>query len=178
MELVGGLFLSLLGGGSTAATVAVPGIAGASTLVPAAAGGLGSLSGIASTIGVLSTIGTGVAGLAAGQAEAAQQQFASRDEYISGKETTAALKNELAKTIADQSVAFAAGGVDLGSVSVQEAKRQATADAEREIGIASNDALARSMARQRAARNARRRGMMNLFGSVLNAGGQIAELAA
>lgn len=174
MELVGSVFLSLVGGGATAATVAVPGIAGAATLVPAATG-LGSLAGLASTVSILSTIGSGVAGLAAANSEAEQQKFAARDEYISGRETSAALKEELAKTIGDQAVAFAAGGVDLGSISVQQAKKEAVKDAEREIGMAQDNALARSLARERAARNAKRRGMMGLFSSIFTAGGQLAE---
>lgn len=165
MELVGGLFAFLGGGGAAGAGAA------------AAGGGLSSLSGLATAFSVVSTIGTGVAGLAAGNAAAKEHEFASRDEFISGRETTAALKLELARTIADQSVAFAAGGVNLGSVSVGQAKKQAIADAERELDVASNEALARSLAHKRAARNARAKGRFGLFSSVLKAGGIMANAA-
>lgn len=163
MELVGTLFAGMIG---SAATVG-PGIAGAATVLAPATSGLSMLSGLATAASVVGSIGSGLAGMAAGKAEAKEHEFASRDEYIAGKETSAALKQELAKTLGDQAVGFAAGGVDLGSVSVQAAKRQAIDDAEKELSIASNDALSRSLARRRAARNARSKGSWSLFRGAL-----------
>jgi hypothetical protein len=164
MELVGGL-LAFLGSGGGAAAGAGAAAAGA------AGGGLASLSGLATTFSVVGALGSGLATLGAANAQAKEHEFASRDEFITGKETSAALKLELARTLADQSVAFAAGGVNLGSVSVGTAKKQAIHDAEKEIDVASNEALARSLAQKRAARQARASGKWGLFTSVLKAGG-------
>lgn len=174
MELIGGLFASLIGGGA-AATAVVPGIAGAATIVPAASAGLTGLQGLSTLFGVVSSIGSGIAAAGAAEAEAKQHEFAAKDEFIAGRETSAALKQELAKTIGNQAVAFAAGGVDLGSVSVGTAKRQAIDDAERELGIASSQALSRSLQRRRAAANARARGRSAIFQSVVGGLGQIAD---
>lgn len=176
MELVGGLFASVFGGGAAAAaTTVVPGIAGAATVVPAASAGLSGLQGFSTLFGVVSSIGSGFAAAGAAEAEAKQHEFASRDEFIAGRETTAALKQELVRTLGNQAVAFAAGGVDLGSVSVGTAKRQAIDDAERELSVASNQALSRSMQRRRAAANARARGRSAIFQSVVDGLGKVAE---
>jgi hypothetical protein len=167
MELIGGLFAMMAGGGAAAS--AGGGIITSLGGAAAAGGGFGlsALSGLATTVSVIGSIGSGLAGMAAGKAEAAEHQFAARDEYIAGRETSAALKAELAKTIADQSTAFAAGGVDLGSVSVGEARKRAVRDAEKELAISSNEALSRSLARRRAARAARSRGTMSLFSGIV-----------
>lgn len=164
MELVGGLLSTLIGGG--AAT-----IAGGSLTVPTITG-LGALQGLGTVFSAVATIGSGVAANSAAQAEAKQHEFAAKDEFIAGRETSAALKAELAQTIGNNAVAFAAGGADLGSVSVDRAKRQATEDAEKELSISSNEALSRSMGRRRAAANARARGRSSLFSSVVGAGSQ------
>lgn len=144
MQMAGALFLKLFGGAAAAA-----GTAGA------ASSGLSLLSGIGTAFAAISQIGAGISRSNELKAQAAQQEFAAKDEYIAGKETSAALKLELAKTIGNQRVAFAAGGVDLGSVSVDVAKRQASSDAEKELAIGSNEALSRNLARRRAARNLR-----------------------
>lgn len=181
MEMAGALFMSMLGSGAAAgaATVAVPGIAGAATLVPAAgglaaggmaAGGLSLLQGLGTVFSTVATIGSGFAARSAGRAEAEQQKFAERDEFIAGKETSASLKAEMARTVSNQAVAFAAGGVNLGSVSVQQAKQQAIEDAEKELSIASSETLSRAMARRRAASNARSRGNAALTSSIFQAG--------
>lgn len=171
-ELIGGLFAGLFGGGAAAATTA-----GAVGGAVGGASGLSALSGLGTVFSAVATIGSGIAANNAAKAEAAQQEFAAKDEFIEGKETSAALRLELARTVANQSVAFAAGGVDLGSVSVEQAARQATADAEKELSIGSNQALSRSMARRRAAANARARGKAALFSSVFNAGAGLASAA-
>lgn len=146
-EMIGGLFMSMLGGGAAAA--------GTAAATATASSGLTLLQGLATTVGIISQIGGGIAQANELKAQAAQQQFESRNEYIAGKETSAALKMELAKTIGNQAVTFAAGGVDLGSVSVQAAKKQAVTDAEKELSIGSSESLSRSLARRRAAANLR-----------------------
>ncbi|MCI5075644.1 hypothetical protein [Oricola sp.] len=166
MELVGALF-----------TKAVAGIGSAASAVGGAAtsGGLFSLQNIATTFGVVAQIGGGVAGLAQGRADAAQSAFDSRQEFVTAKETSAALKAELAKTVSDQAVLFASGGVNLGSVSVKQARQQAVRDAEYELDIASSGALARSLAHRRAARNARARGNAALIQGVVGATQTLAD---
>lgn len=159
MQLIGALFTTLGGG-------AVGGTVGSSALT--------LMQGVGTVFGALTTIGSGIAANAEAKAAAKQEEFESRNEYIDGKETTAALKQELARTVANQAVAFAAGGVDLGSVSVGEAKKQAVKDTESELSIASSEALTRSMQRRRNGRNIRARGQAALFSSIFSAGQQIA----
>lgn len=135
----------------------------------AAASGLSSLQGLATMVSVVGTIGSGLAGMAEANAEAADREFQAKEEFVQAKETSAALKMELARTLSDQAVTFASSGVDLSSVSVASAKRQATQSAERELSISSNEALARNLAQKRAARAARARGQAALFSSVVGA---------
>lgn len=147
MELIGGLALKLIGGaaaGGAAAGAASGGISG-----------LSILQGIAGAVGVVAQIGAASAQASELKAQAKEQEFQARQEYIEGKETSAALKLELARTVANQQVAFAAGGVDLGSVSAATAKSQAIKDAESELSINSSESLSRSLARKRAAANLR-----------------------
>jgi hypothetical protein len=170
MELIGALSAAIFGGGTAAAagTTAAAGATAGSTALTV-------LQGAGTVFSALATIGSGAMANAAGQAEQMQQNFEAKEEYIQGKETSAALKQELAATVSNQAVAFAAGGVDLGSVSVQAAKRQAVDDAEDQLGIASNQALSRSLARRRAGRVAAARGKAAMTGSLFEAGTQIAK---
>jgi hypothetical protein len=154
MEIIGSLFMTMVGGGGAAA-----------------AGGLSALQTAGSIFGAVATIGSGLAANSAAKAQAREHEFQARDEYIEGKETSAALKAELARTIGNQAVAFAGGGVNLGSVSVEQAKTQATRDAENELGNATDGALSRSLAQRRAAANARARGRGALVSSLFQAGG-------
>lgn len=173
MQLIGGLFATLFGsGGAAAATGAA---AGAAT---AGSGALTLLQGAGTVFSALTTIGSGAAAAVQGQSEQMQQDFAAKDEFIQGRETSAALKSELAKTIGNQAVAFAAGGVDLGSVSVGTAKAQATKDAESELSISSNEALIREMQRRRAGRMAAAQGNAAFTGSLFAAGGKLANFGA
>ncbi|TCD15144.1 hypothetical protein [Oricola cellulosilytica] len=175
MELVGGLAAKLIGGigaGVKAATGAAGAAAGAS-----GSGGLFTLKTISTTFGVVSQIGRGIAAQQQQNAEARQQQYEAREEFVDAKETSAALKAELANTIANQKVLFASGGVNLGSVSVEQAQKQAVEDAESELSISSNQSLARSLQRRRAARNARSRGRSALFQGFAGAAGTLANAA-
>lgn len=161
-------FIGLLIGGGAAA--------GATAGAAATGAGLGSLSTLGSVFSAVAAIGSGVAGLAAGNAEAKQHEFASKDEFIAGRETAGALKSELARTIANNAVAFAAGGADLGSVSVDVAKRQATEDAEAQLSLNDSDAATRMMQRRRAARNARSRGAWGMVSAFAGAGQELAGI--
>lgn len=171
MMMLGSLFTTMFGGGGAAAGAA----AGAAT---AGSSALTFLQGAGTVFSALSTIGAGAAASAQGESEALQQKFAAKDEFIQGRETSAALKAELAKTISNQAVAFAGGGVDLGSVSVDVAKKQATKDAESELSINANESLSRSLQRQRAARMASMQGRAAGIGSLFAAGGKIASFGA
>lgn len=172
MEFIGTLVATAFGGGGAAAATAT---ATAATAAGAASTGLTAWQGVSTLFGVLSTFGSGAAALGAAEVEAKQHEFAARDEFIAGKETSAALKQELARTLGNQAVAFAAGGVDLGSVSVNTARAQAVDDAESELSIASSQALSRSMQRRRAAANSRARGRASLFSAGVTGLGQIAD---
>lgn len=167
MQLAGLLFTKLIGGIASTA-----GAAGAT------ATGLSSLQGITTLFGAVATIGSGVAAYQAGKAEEKQQLFESRNEFIEGRETSAALKEELARTVSNQAVAFASGGASLDSISVQAARKQATADAETELETNTIGSATRMLQRRRAARDARARGSAALFSSVAEAGGQIAKFKA
>ncbi|MER8380712.1 hypothetical protein [Mesorhizobium sp. M1399] len=166
--MVIGPLMTALGIGGTGATAA----AGAATVGSTA---LTLMQGAGTVFSALTAIGSGAAAQAQGESEALQQKFAAKDEFIQGRETSAALKAELAKTLGNQAVAFAGGGVDLGSVSVGVAKRQATKDAETELSINANEMLSRSLARQRAARMAAMRGRAAGIGSLFEAGAGIAK---
>jgi hypothetical protein len=155
---------------------ALAGTAGASAGAAGAAATGGALAGLASAGSVFSAIaqiGTGIVGLGAAATAAKQQKFEATEEFISGKETSAALKKELAVTLGNQAVAFAAGGANLGSVSVQAAKKQAIHDAEVELSIAGNTALSRHMAKKRQARNTMMRGVTDFAGSLIGAGSDL-----
>lgn len=169
MMMLGSLFSGLFGGGGAAAATGAA--AGAAT----GSGALTLLQGAGSVFSAIATIGSGAAAAAQGESEKLQQDFAAKDEFIQGRETSAALKAELAKTISNQAVAFAAGGVNLGSVSVGTAKAQATKDAESELSINSNTALTRELQRKRAGRMAAMQGKAAAIGSYLGAGAGLAK---
>lgn len=171
MELVGTLFTTMVGGGAAAAGAG----AGAAGTVAASATGLSALQGVTTLFSTIATIGGGLAAKSSSRVEAKQHEFESRNEFIEGRETSAALKQELARTVSNQAIAFAAGGVGLDSVSVGTARRQATEDAERELEANTTGSLGRSMQRRRMAANARAQGSAAVFKSVVSAGQQIAD---
>lgn len=173
MMIIGPLMSTLFGGGGAAAATGAA--AGAASV---GSGALTLLQGAGTVFSALTTIGSGAAAAVQGESEKLQQDFAAKDEFIQGRETSAALKSELAKTIGNQAVAFAAGGVDLGSVSVGTAKAQATKDAESELSINSNTALIREMQRRRAGRMAQMQGNAAFTGSLFAAGGKLASYGA
>jgi len=177
MQMIGALLAPLFGGGTAAATAGTWAAANAGGAIASGvgSGALTLLQGAGSVFGALTTIGSGAAAAVEGQNEKAQQDFAAKDEFIKGRETSAALKAELAKTISNQAVAFAAGGVNLGSVSVGEARKQATHDAEDQLSIAGNQALLRELQRRRAGRMAAMQGNAAFTGSLFKAGTQIAD---
>lgn len=151
---------------STAAATA--GTAAAGT---AGAAGLGStaltvLQGGLTLAGALGGIAAGGAQANQLAGQAAQEKIAARDAEIRGQEESARLKRELLDTVSSQSVAYAAGGVDLGSGSVRRARDLASKDAERELGFVQNDALRASLSHKHNARMLTRQGRAVRYGSV------------
>lgn len=181
MELATALFGSLFGGGAAAGAAA-----GAAGATGAAVGGSMLFKALAiggGVLGAIAQIGAGQAERDQAYAQAKQEDFESRNEYIEGREAAAQLKRRLLETVSGQATAFARGGVSLSSVSVQTAKAQATEDAERELSVNSSTALAREIQRRRRATNLRLQGdnaassaTIGAFGSLLSTGMKLAEV--
>lgn len=161
-----------------------------STLVVAASAASSAVATAAASSTVLTTLAaasTGIAALSAVSAgiseknrlktQANEEVFKSRDEFITGVERTSALKRNLAETLDRQQVQFAAGGVDLGSVSVEAAQTQVREDAERELGFAQNDSLRATLARNRQARNLRVEGNAAFNKGLFSAAGKLTKFA-
>lgn len=176
-EFVATLVAAVGAGGTTAAGTAAAGTATAGTAA-ASSSVLTALQGLGTGFAVLSTIGAGAAQAAELRARAEEQELQARAEYISGVEQSARLKRALSETLQRQAVQFSAGGVDLGSVSVREARALVVRDAERELGFAQNDALRASLARQRAAHNLRSQSRAAFTGSLFAAGSRLAMFGA
>lgn len=122
------MLLGALGLGGGAATVAVPGIAGAATLVPAATSGLSIasiLSGTASVLGVVSTIAAGAADADAAEASAIDAETEAENENLKGIERRRSLKAAMAEAVGQADVAHAASGVDLSFGSAAQARQAA-----------------------------------------------------
>lgn len=173
MQLIAPIFAGI--GGAGAGVGAAAGAAGTAGAASSVLGGLQMASGV---IGAIGSIGAGFAAKREADAQAAEAEFAGREEFIQSKETSSALKMELARTVANQAVGFAAGGVDLGSVSVEQAKRQAITDAENELGLSGNEAIGRSLARRRQARGYRERGRNAVFQGFVGATQGLANTGA
>lgn len=167
MQLAAGLFAALFGGGGAAAGAGAA-AAGAGAAA-ATSGSLLSLGSIGTVFSAVAGIGSGLAALGQAEANSQQQQFEATNEYIQGKQASANLRLQLANTISDQAVAFAAGGADLGSVSVQQAKRQATTDAERQLSLNADTSLTRALQRRRMAAMTLSQGAAQMFSSTANA---------
>ena len=116
---------------------------------------LTALQGLGTAFGVVAAIGASEAKSRELEAKAANEQFLARDEFIEGQREQARLKKDLALTLQRQTVALAAGGVDLSSASAQEIQRQTIDDSERELGVVAGDTLRSRLVRNRNARNLR-----------------------
>jgi hypothetical protein len=168
MELVIGLGTTIFSGAAAAAPAAAAGTA-------AAAGAGSSFLTAASLIGTaftaLSTIGTGFMASAEAKSDAKYAAFQATDEKIAGEFRAAELRKQLALTQQRNKVAFASGGVDLGSVSVKAAQDQVAKDAEAELGMSNSNALRASLAKRTEARRLRSRASNALLTAGLSAGG-------
>lgn len=167
MILVSSLFGALgFGGTAVAATAGTAAVGAAST-------GLSILQGIGSAFSALSAIGAGMTKSEELQGQAKYADFQARDEQIKGEQEAARLQKEMALTVQKQRVTFAAGGVSLSSVSVEEARKQTTTDAERELGMAENSALRAALARRRQAELLRDQAKAAMWGGVVSGIGSL-----
>lgn len=184
MEIVGTLFATMMAGGTAAAgTAAAAGGTAAAAGAAATAAATSStlltvLQGVGTAFTALATMGAASASASEMKAAAQEEEFRSRDEFIRGEQETARLSKELALTLGRQKVAFAAGGVDLGSQAVGVARENAIDDAERELSFARNDAWRAGLARRRTAVNLRRRANSTMTAGYLSAGGEVAKFGA
>lgn len=147
MFMLGGLG-SLIGGGAAAgATVAVPGIAGAATLMPAgaglaagaAAGGLSLssiLQGSATVLGLVSSIAAGNAEAEAAELSALDAESEQSLENLKGIDRRRSLKLAAADAIGEMDAAYAASGVDLSFGTAAQARTEAFREAD--LGLTSD----------------------------------------
>lgn len=166
MEALMGLFAT---GGAGAATAAGVGAVGAGA---AAGGGISALTLLQGGMAAVSAIGSIGAGIAANneaKAMAKQAEFQARDEQINTITDQTKIKKAYADALSKQAVQFAAGGVDLGSVSVDSARQQLSDDAENEIQLSGSSGLRRSLSQRVQANIYRQKGKAALTSGFLDA---------
>lgn len=162
MEALLGLFAT---GGAGAAATAGAGAA-------AAAGGLSGLTllqGGMAAVSAIGSIGAGVAAKRQADAMAAQEEFQARDEQIDTITDQTKIKKAYSDALSKQAVQFASGGVDLGSVSVDAARRQLSDDAENEIQMSGSSGMRRSLSRRVQAGIYRQKGKSALMSGFFDA---------
>lgn len=184
---------------ATAATTATAATAASATAATAATAGttaataakglslakiLGAASFAGSTVAAVSNYAMMKQQAAASGMEAFDEQLAASTEFVQAAEKKNAIQREFLQVVADQQLAATAGGVDVGSGSVMEARRAAQAEADRQMSIAQNSAAmnaslrrARSTVLRRGATVTRRAADMTLAGDVLSAGGKAMRVA-
>lgn len=182
MELVlaVGSALGIGGTATTAATAVVPGIAGASTIVPAAAASGGSLmtsilQGTLTAFSAASAIGQGIAARSEGEVEAAGAAAQASREKIAADDEAVRINRALAEVIGEQSIAYAAAGIELGSGTPARAREEAKRRANEDLNINRSNRNAKVAAWNQRAFAARSRGEMAQRTGALNAGAALAQ---
>ncbi len=145
--LIGGL-----GSAGAAGAALIPGI-GAAAGAASAATGLATVGSTAlsllqlggTAMGAISAYKAGEAKKEELMADARRADFSATDEYIAGKAAQADLISELAETVSNQAVAFAAGGVSLSSPSVRVNRQRAEEKAATAIGVTGTNATRRKL---------------------------------
>jgi hypothetical protein len=139
---------------------------------------LGGLSRGLSALGSISEYASARQDAAALDQQARDEEMAGRQEYIQATERVAEIDDAFNRLVADQSVAAAGMGIDVGSGSVVEARRTAQAEADRERLKIRNAADAnakvrrvRALAYREGAKNAR-------FGATLKLGMDLVQAFA
>lgn len=194
MEMLLATASAIFGGGGAAAagaTVAVPGIAGAATLVPAGAGAAAgaAAAGTGLTISSILAGGASVLGLvssiAAGQAEGEAMDLAAEDakreqslETLQGIQRRRSLKLAAAEAIGEQRTAYAASGVDLSFGTAAQAEKEALR--ELDLGLTSEAGTTETrLARlQERAQNYRRLGRRARIMGLIDGGTRALSTAA
>jgi hypothetical protein len=173
MELVTGVFATMAAGaGGTAAVAGTAATAStASTLLTTA-----QLLGTAFT--AVSTLGAGMAANVQAKSDARMEAFQAKDAKIQADLDASEIQKKLALTLQRNKVAAAAGGVDLGSISVKQAQNQVAKDAENELGMVSLNTQRSMLASSSRVRSMLQAGRTRLATSLLEAGGVVADGAA
>jgi len=146
----GASFAAGAGGAGVSAATTTAGALMASGYAAKVAGGMNAATSGSKALSMLSFAGNQVAALsqfalssqqaAATQAEAFGERLASRQEYIQAEERSNAILQEFFDTVAEQEAFAAASGIDVGSASVYEARREAQARADHQRRIARTSA--------------------------------------
>ncbi|MBS1180443.1 MAG: hypothetical protein H6Q99_323 [Proteobacteria bacterium] len=160
MEALMGLFAA---GGAGATAV------GTGAVAAGGVSGLTLLQGGMAAVSAIGSIGAGIAANKEAKAMAAQQEFQARDEQIDTITEQTKIKKAYADSLSKQAVQFAAGGVDLGSGSVDAARRQLSEDAENEIQNAGSSGIRRSLSRRVQANIYRQKGKSALMSGFFDA---------
>lgn len=115
--------------------------------------------------------------------EASDETLAANEGYIQAKEKTNAINLDYTRTVGAQLSAAAAGGIDIGSGSVQEATRQSGQTAMRQQTIINNSAqlnaqqrLSRAAMLRNSAQVTQTAGMLSSLTDLAKAGAQVAML--
>lgn len=162
MEAVTALFATL-GTGAAATGAAATATAGSTLLTTAQI--------LGTTFTALSAIGGGIAANTAAKGEAAMENFKAKDAQIDADLQASEIKKKLAITLQRNKVAAAAGGVDLGSISVTQAQAQVSKDAEDQLGMVSLNKQRSMLASASRVRSILQAGKTRLATSLLDAGG-------
>jgi hypothetical protein len=155
----------------------LPGVtagAGAAAAVGTGAG-LSALSAGATVLSAIAAFASGAAEANRLREDAAMAEFDADSEANKGRENNAQLLAELKDTMANQAIAFAAGGATLSSPSLESARDQVARDAEVEFANNANNTVRK---RQRLARRAdqlRKSASMAMLNGVVGGIGALAN---
>jgi hypothetical protein len=175
MEAVTAIFATIGATGGTAAAAGGTAAAGAAATATAGSTLLSTAQILGTAFTALSTIGGGMAANTAAKGEAAYEKFKTKDAQIQADLDAAEIKKKLAITLQRNKVAAAAGGVDLGSVSLEVAQNQVAKDAENELGMVSINKQREMLSGAARARSILAAGRTRLATALLDAGGIAAD---
>lgn len=152
--------------------------AGAAGAAGAAGGGLFSAGNIAlasAGISGLAAVGQGIAGLSAANAQATQAKLQRTAEATQKATEDLSRERSLRSVLSAQRAQFAAGGVSLGSGTVQQIGAQSIADAGREASSAERASGVRQAIFGINAKSAKTAGLLSLTGGILQGAGTVGK---
>ncbi|MGI2031942.1 hypothetical protein ACRQ1B_06070 [Rhizobium panacihumi] len=172
---IGKVFAGLGLSGAAAGTAGAAGAAtGAATTAAAGSGALGALQGFSTVLKVLGGIGAASASARADNQAADQAELQAGQEQLGGEQRKTKMTRELARVLGNNSVAFAAAGIDLSQGIAADNAAQQKQRAATEISIDQQDTeFRRALLRQRAA-GLRDRAKSTKGGALLGALGDVA----